>query len=467
MKPEQSPLSLLRNVKIALFHLGSGIADVLTTGVWNRIMISDFGFSATPVALLLSLRYFLTPIGIWSGEMSDRHRLLGTRRLAWIWMGRLLMTIGILWTGWQTAEISRKFSQLGSTAITRSDWIVFAVALLLFSFGNALSGSTFLAFLYDRAPQSQRGQVVGIVWTFLLLGFMLAGILFGVLIPEEGGELLQLTPSTIRSLFFIAGGIVAVLWLISLAGEERLGRRDRASANTALRQGHYRTELKLIWQQTDLRYFLLFLVFSFVFVFFQDVVLEPFAGDVFDSSNEETARFAAYWGGMSILSSLIALYALRKWERVRHITLASWGTILLTLAIALFAFAALWDAAVFMMPGLILLGVGLGVWNVGTLGLMMDFSPADRAGTFMGIWTVVITLSRGVGVFAGGVVRDLLHTLGLSLANSYGTLFLLEALGITISWFLLMQVKEQLRDAPIGSRTAEVGISDLAESLES
>ena len=39
-------LSVGRNLKIALFHLGSGIADVMTTGVWNRIMISDLGFAA-------------------------------------------------------------------------------------------------------------------------------------------------------------------------------------------------------------------------------------------------------------------------------------------------------------------------------------------------------------------------------------------------------------------------------------
>ena len=57
-------------------------------------MISDLGFSATPVALLLSLRYFLIPIGIWSGEISDRRRFLGTRRLFWIWSGRALMLLG-------------------------------------------------------------------------------------------------------------------------------------------------------------------------------------------------------------------------------------------------------------------------------------------------------------------------------------------------------------------------------------
>ncbi|MBL8146850.1 MAG: hypothetical protein JNL34_10740, partial [Anaerolineae bacterium] len=42
-------LTIARNLKISLFHLGSGMADVMATGVWNRVMISDLGFSATPI----------------------------------------------------------------------------------------------------------------------------------------------------------------------------------------------------------------------------------------------------------------------------------------------------------------------------------------------------------------------------------------------------------------------------------
>ena len=68
MSEKQNGLSLLSNLKIGLFHLGSGMADVLTTGVWNRVMISDLGVAATPVSLLVSLRYFLAPLGIYSSR---------------------------------------------------------------------------------------------------------------------------------------------------------------------------------------------------------------------------------------------------------------------------------------------------------------------------------------------------------------------------------------------------------------
>ena len=51
-------LSPARNLKYGLFHLGSGMADVLTTGLWNRVMISDLGYSATPIGLLLACATF-------------------------------------------------------------------------------------------------------------------------------------------------------------------------------------------------------------------------------------------------------------------------------------------------------------------------------------------------------------------------------------------------------------------------
>lgn len=467
MRNETNSLSLARNLKIGLFHLGSGIADVLTTGVWNRIMISDFGISATPVALLLSLRYFLIPIGIWSGEVSDRRRILGTRRLFWIWSGRILMLLGIVLTGWQTAELSRSYFSFDGGSISSADWLIFALALLLFSLGSALSGSTFLALLYDRAPQQQRGQVVGIVWAFLLIGFMVAGILFGILLPESDENMPKLTPATLRSFFLITSGIVAVLWFVSLLGEERRSQQDRSSVNTVLRKGQYRADLVFIWEQPSLRYFIGFLILSFICAFMQDIVLEPFAGDVFDLSPERTARFSAYWGGMSILSTFLALFLTRKIERITHTRLARWGTLVLTLAFAIFGIAALFQLALLLMPGLLCMGIGLGIWNVGTLGLMMDFSPQGRVGAFMGIWTVVITLSRGTGVLAGGVFRDILFSIGLSLAGSYGTVFLLEAFGLVASLVLLQRINQKAWFAEQKATQAKIGVSVLAEGLES
>src|SRR5690606_38704459 len=98
-------LSLRRNLKIGTFHLGSTMADVLGSGVWNRIMIKELGFAATPVGLLLALRYFLAPLAVWAGEKSDQTRWRGYRRLPWVWGGRLMMVIGYVAVAVSTVEL--------------------------------------------------------------------------------------------------------------------------------------------------------------------------------------------------------------------------------------------------------------------------------------------------------------------------------------------------------------------------
>src|SRR5215207_9233271 len=120
-------LSPARNVKIGFFHFGSGLADIIATGIWNRIMISDLGFSATPIGLLVSLRYFLAPLGVWAGRMSDRHAIGGYRRLFWIWSGRALMAISLALLGLSTAHIAR------GNEPTFGVWAAITSALLMFS----------------------------------------------------------------------------------------------------------------------------------------------------------------------------------------------------------------------------------------------------------------------------------------------------------------------------------------------
>ena len=465
---EQQPqnLSVGRNLKIGFFHLGSGMADVIASGVWNRIMITDLGFSATPVGLLVALRYFLAPLGVWAGRVSDQRAIGGYRRLFWIWLGRAMMMISMATLGLATAQFARGSDQ---TALL---WTVITVSMLLFSLGNALSGSTFLALIYDRTPEHQRGRAVGLVWTFLLLGYTVAGFLFGVLLPRDtdhmaGIETLQFSPDTLQTLFLVAAVLLGSLWFFSLMGEEKRARaemRGTTDAAPSEPRSSLRADLKLAWSSRSTRFFFWYLALSMMFAFSQDLILEPFAGDVFGMEARHTTRFAAYWGSMSILGTLLFLVLSRRFKWLTNTVMNYIGVGLLVATFALFAYSSFAVVRPLVTPGLILLGLGLGIWNVGTLGLMMDMSPFGRAGTFLGFWTLVVTMARGIGVSGGGILRDLMLGLTGDLSVSYGIVFALGAVGLVVALWMLYHVKvgqhKATTDQPAEAQTIFAGAMD-------
>jgi BCD family chlorophyll transporter-like MFS transporter len=282
------------------------------------------------------------------------------------------------------------------------------------------------------------------VWTFLLLGFTIGGILFGVMLPSSENaqtEGLSLSPDTLQNLFVVAALILGSLWFFSLIGEEtrsygKAQREGQAEYSTTAR-----ADLKLVWQNKQLRYFLIYLVLSMLFAFAQDLILEPFGAEVFKMDARHTTRFAAYWGSMAILGTLVFLWLSRRVKWLTNTNMSYIGVGVLIGTFALFAFSSLAEVRPLVTVGLITLGIGLGLWNVGTLGLMMDMSPSGRAGTFLGFWTLAVTLARGAGVSSGGIIRDIMLQLTGNLQVAYGSVFILEVIGLSVALFALSRIK--------------------------
>jgi BCD family chlorophyll transporter-like MFS transporter len=417
---QEENLSILRNMKIGMFNVGSALADLLGSGVWNRIMIADLGYPATPVSLLLGLNYFLSPLAVWVGQRSDYTNWRGYRRLPFVWGGRGLMAIGFLLLAFMTVELAETGNDIW--------WLGIVVSLLLTSTGYVLSGSTYTTLIYDRAPAHQRGRAVGLAWTMLLAGYAFSGALTARLLPEY-------SPEGVLGLFVAVVGLMVALWFFSIFGEER--RRPSEIQRRPEIRPNLTDDLRTVWAHRTTRLFFLYIGLSFMGAFAQDQILEPFGAQVFDLSTGETNRFAAYWGTTALLGSIFALATYRRSRQMTYARINKAGLATLIATFALLAVCAFGEIGSLIRPTLLLLGVGLGLWNIGTWGLMVSVSTAERAGTYLGLWTMASFLFRGTGLVSGAIIRDVTYRISDSHSLAYGLVFVLEVIILGAALWLI------------------------------
>ncbi len=404
------------------------MTDVLLSGVWNRVMITDLGVAAWPVSLLLAARYLLAPLALWAGHESDTHPLFGSRRTAYIWLGRLMMLLALPLLPLSVGLIAEGDARLG--------WLLATVSLLVYGTGTSISGAPFLALVHDSAPYERRGQAVSIVQFMLVVSFAFIPVIFSRIMPDYDQA------SFWRLVIFGMIG-AAFFWVVSVLGEERRARRIGAMPPRPApgsKTPSLRATLSGIWSDQRTRRYALFLGVSAFFAFMQDAVLEPFGGDVFGLTVGETTRFNAYWGA-GVLISMVATYGLtRKRQPDQQVSTTAWGLLLLGLSIALLSVAAVRESLVMVVPVLIFVGVGFGVFTVGGVSLLMAVTTAEKAASYLALWSVIQLVSRGLGIAAGGVVRDLANTLSGQIAVAYAAVFAIEAMGLLFSIWLLRRV---------------------------
>ncbi|MEM1091217.1 MAG: PucC family protein, partial [Pseudomonadota bacterium] len=172
---EKLPLSRL--LRLALFQISVGMAMVLLTGTLNRVMIVELGVPTSLVALMVALPLVFAPLRALIGHRSDSYvSALGWRRVPFIWFGTLLQFGGLAMMPFALLVLSGDthgpiiYGQLGA-----------ALAFLLLGAGMHMSQTAGLALATDLADESQRPQVVALLFVMLLIGMFFSALIFGAL----------------------------------------------------------------------------------------------------------------------------------------------------------------------------------------------------------------------------------------------------------------------------------------------
>ncbi|NJM06742.1 BCD family MFS transporter [Candidatus Gracilibacteria bacterium] len=415
--------SLPRTLKLGTFHIGSAFADLLTSGVLNRILISDLNIAAAPVALLSALRYLLAPLSIWAGYRSDSRPLFGLHRTPYIWAGRLLMLLSLPLLPLITVV-------LAANPLAPGGWLLAVLAFLIYGIGTLISGSTYLALIRDSAPPARHGLALAIVQIFLVVSFPVSAVVYGRLMPIYDQAMFW---QLVLFGMLMSGGF----WLFSLFGEEQRGAGVQTEDDQQL---PFRQLLGEMWADRRTRAFFLFLALGAVSAFAQDAVLEPFGGDVFGLEAGETTRFNAYWGFGVLISLIGTVLFTRKRHAYEQTSTTVVGLALTALPLAMLAVVSFMQLQALLVPVLVLFGFGFGIYTVGAVSLLMAMTSDRRAGAYLGLWSLAQLIFRGIGIFLGGAVRDLVLAFGGSMMLAYGTVFLLEAIGLFVCIVLLLRV---------------------------
>lgn len=414
--------SVWRTLRLSLFQIGSAMADILTASVWNRVMIADLGAPATPVGLLLALQYLLVPIAFWAGYRSDTKKLWSSQRISYIWLGRAWMVLSFPLLG-----LSVSFFEQNNPF---NGWLLAAAAFLLFGMGKLFSGSVYLALVRESAPPARQGIAIGIV-EMMLIGF------FPVMAVLYGHWMEAYEPRVFATIILATAVFSAFFWWVSIAGAEK-HRAQSIPGKLSRGQENARAAIKHIWQDGRVRRFFAFLFVATFAAWMQDNILEPFGADVFNLEAGKTTRFTGYWGSVTILILVLSFIIWRKRRPETLAPIAKAGLGIMGLGMAMLAGLTLAGQEHWLIPALMVFGLGFGFYTFGGLSLMVVMSPDHNPGAYLGLWSVCILISKGLGTFTGGLLRDLfLLGAGWSAAVSYALIFIAAAAGLLAAAVIL------------------------------
>ena len=176
-------LPLGRLLRLSLFQVTVGMALVLLTGTLNRVMIVELGMAASLVAAMVALPVLFAPARALIGHRSDNHRsYLGWRRVPYLWFGTLLQFGGFAIMPFALLVLS---TDAGPSGVGQA---AAALSFLMVGAGLHTTQTAGIALASDLADEETRPRVVALLYVMLLVGMVVAALLFGWALADFLGE---------------------------------------------------------------------------------------------------------------------------------------------------------------------------------------------------------------------------------------------------------------------------------------
>ena len=383
-------LPLGRLLRLALFQVSVGMATVLLTGTLNRVMIVELGVPTSLVAAMIAIPVLAAPFRLLIGYRSDTYRsLLGWRRVPYVWLGSMLQFGGLA-----IMPFALLLLQSQTTGPQWAGPVGAALAFLLTGTGMHMAQTAGLALATDLSNDDSRPRIVALCYVMQLVGMIASALAFGWLLSDF---------SALRLIQVIQGAAVftIVINFISLWKQE-----PRNAALTAPGRSVPSLREAFAGYSADRRTGRLLLAVALGATGFamQDVLLEPYGGEVLGLSVSATTLLTAFWASGALAGFMVAARLLARGADMYR--LAGIGALIGVAAFSAVVFAEPLGSVALFRAGTTLIGFGGGLFSVATMIAAMEMAEASDSGIAIGAWGAVQATAIGAGLALGGLIRD-------------------------------------------------------------
>ncbi|MGC9503268.1 BCD family MFS transporter [Baaleninema sp.] len=455
-QPMPPRISIFTMFRLGLYQMGLGMMSLLTLGVINRIAIDELKVPAIIATAAIAMERFVSPARVLFGQMSDAKPLFGKHRSGYVWIGAVLFTLTsfvalqVLW------QLGNSVQTVGLSAPTYGWAIALAAVFAFYGLSLSASSTPFAAMLVDISDEDNRSKLISVVWSMLMVGIVVGAIISSTLLDQPeicGAEILSYSPgqteqmaniatlsSTINPVFVIVPAIVLGLCLLATVGVEKKYSRYALRSSAANHEDKITpgSALRVLTASPQTGVFFSFLLVLTISLFAQDAVMEPYGGEVFGMCISETTKLNIPFGmGTLVGIGFTGFAIIPRFGKERT---TKYGCIGAAVCLGLVILAGVTTDAGLLKAGIGLFGLFSGVLTAGATSLMLDLTVAETAGTFIGAWGLAQAMARGLSTVIGGAVLNLGKVVFNEPMLAYGSVFVLQAVGMVCAIVLLRRV---------------------------
>lgn len=394
-------LPLGRLLRLSLFQVTVGMSAALMVGTLNRVMIVELGVAAWLVALMVAIPLLVAPFRALTGFRSDTHRsAFGWRRVPFIWTGTMLQFMGLTFMPFALLVMT------GQGELKTPEWLNQGLAALSFLFvgiGLQTSQTAGLALATDLADEPTRPRVVALMYVMLLLGMLGSSFVFSLLLQD-------FTPK--KMIQVVQGHAVLTLVLNAVALWKQEARDPvRAAALKLEPVPAFNDAWKRFIGNGKARRFLVIVAMGTAAFNMQDIVLEPYGGEILKLTVSATTLLTALLAAGSLTA--FALASRKLSGGIDPCRLAAYGVVCGLPGFSAVIFAAPLDATWLFYAGVFCIGFGAGLFSVCTLAAAMGMERKEFVGLALGAWGAVQATSAGLSIAFGGAARDFVSSVAM------------------------------------------------------